>query len=439
MRSVSTAWRAERFGAGAALSVAALVLAGLSPCEARAEEADFGPFTPEYTEFFGKIEGEATLFGEGPRFAGQRRHDLSVAIEPTIRAEWLDGDLEFTFTPFARAAAADDDRSHYDIREAKFDFRSGDWEATVGLDRVFWGKTEANHLVDIINQTDAVEDIDDEDNLGQPMVRVSRLTEIGEFSVFYLPYVRTRTFPGREGRLRSELVVDEDARVIERDGGRWAPSFAARFAGVFGGADIGLSAFNGVARDPTLRPGGFVATPGGPAPTRLVPVYETITQFGFDGQYTSGATLWKAEAIWRDGQEDLRGRERAFVGATGGLEHTLFGVGEGTGFLENADLGLIAEYSIDSRGRNATTIFQNDVILGARLALNDIADTSFLLTSAIDHEFGAATIRLEAETRVTDGWIASLEGVLFVNSGDDPLASDLRDDSFIRMKLAYFW
>ena len=42
----------------------------------------------------------------------------------------------------------------------------------VGAAKVFWGTAESRHLVDIINQTDAVEDIDEEDKLGQPMVKV---------------------------------------------------------------------------------------------------------------------------------------------------------------------------------------------------------------------------------------------------------------------------
>ena len=392
-----------------------------------------GPLDAEYVEFYGVAEFEAVLFPEGPRFAGQEDHTFSAAIKPTLFMEWADGDLTATLTPFLRVDAVDAERTHYDLREAKLDYRAGDWEFTVGIDTLFWGKTEANHLVDIINQTDAIEDIDDEDNLGQPMIRVSRLTEIGEFSFFYMPYVRLRTFPGIDGRLRSQLVVDDDQRIIERDGGRFAPSFAARYAGVFGDADIGLSVFNGVARDPVFRPTNFAQTPNGPVPTALAPVYETITQIGFDGQYTSGPALWKAEAIWRDGQSDLTGRERDFFGVTGGIEYTFFTV------FDNADLGLIAEYSWDSRGDDATTIFNNDLTFGARLALNDEADTSLLVTSAIDHEDGAASIRLEAQRRVADGWIAEIEGSFFINGDEDPLAADFQDDSFVRLKLSYYW
>ena len=109
------------------------------------------------------------------------------------------------------------------------------------------------------------------------------------------------------------------------------------------------------------------------------------------------------------------------------------------GVFDNADLGLIAEYAWDSRGDDATSIFNNDIIVGARLALNDEADTSFLLTSSVDHDNGAASIRLEAQRRVADGWIAEVEGSLFINADEDRLISDIQDDSFVRLKLSYYW
>lgn len=388
---------------------------------------------PEYWEVYGNAEIETTFFLEAPRFANQERHNASFAIEPTFFAEWLDGDLTATFTPFFRADRSDDDRTHVDIREAKFQYSFGDWDATVGIDTVFWGKAEANHLVDIINQTDSLEDIDDEDALGQPMLRLSRLTDIGTFTAFYLPYFRERPFPGERGRLRSGLVVDEDQTDVQADGGNFAPSFALRYDGVFQEADVGLSLFHGVSRDPGFAPTDFVNTPNGPVPTALQPIYTRITQVGFDGQYTDGPTLYKAEAIFREGQLNLNGNERDFFAATGGLEHTLFGV------FDNADLGLILEYSYDSRGDDATNIFQNDVILGARLALNDEADTSLLVTGAIDHEHGVGTLRLEAQRRIAEGLVAEIEGNLFINSDDDPLGADFQDDSFVRLKLTYFW
>ena len=42
-----------------------------------------------------------------------------------------------------------------------------------GVRRVFWGVAESNHLVDVINQTDAIENPDQEDKLGQPMLNLA--------------------------------------------------------------------------------------------------------------------------------------------------------------------------------------------------------------------------------------------------------------------------
>ena len=115
----------------------------------------------EHQEIFGEIELEATGFAEAPQFAGQDRHAAPIAGTATLLLEWNDGDIAFKFTPFARFDKADSERTHADIRELKVDYISGPWSATFGVDTVFWGKTEAVHLVDIINQTDQVEDLDD--------------------------------------------------------------------------------------------------------------------------------------------------------------------------------------------------------------------------------------------------------------------------------------
>ena len=104
----------------------------------------------------------------------------------TFLAEWADGDITFRFTPFARLDAQDDRRTHWDIRELKLDVTQSDWSFTIGADTLFWGKTEAVHLVDIINQTDGVENIDGEDKLGQPMLNLAWQRGWGRVEAFAL-------------------------------------------------------------------------------------------------------------------------------------------------------------------------------------------------------------------------------------------------------------
>lgn len=408
-------WRAEALGCA---------LAVVLPAGAQAES----DWAPGYTEFYGSAELEGTFFFETPAFDGHARHGASAAVEPTLLLEWLDGDLAFTATPFLRLDAVDEERSHFDLREFKLDATRGDWSATVGAGVVFWGKTEAVHLVDIINQDDALEDIDGEDKLGQPMVKLARLTDYGEFAGFYLPYFRERAFAGEDGRLRPELPVDEDAARYETGQDEWTPSFAGRWSNSSGGFDLGASAFHGLSRDPAfdveLRPGGPV----------LIPVYSRITQAGFDGQYTTGPALWKAEAIWRTGQRDRNFEKDDYLAATGGLEYTFFQIAE-----TEMDLGLIGEYAWDSRGDDATTTFQNDAIAGARLTFNDVEDTAILFFGSVDVETGGTILRLEAERRLWDSWKLEIEGSAFLNIDDDDFAADFEQDSFLRGKLTYFW
>lgn len=381
---------------------------------------------PEAVEIFGEVSLEATGFFRDPQFRGQDRDDLSIAGTATLLAEWQEGDLSLRITPFARYDIADDRRTHWDLREAKIDYLTGPWSFTLGADTVFWGKTEVVHLVDIINQTDRVEDLDDEDRLGQPMLRVGYLSDIGEVSAFFMPYFRERTFPGTSGRLRSNPPVNTALPFYDTGAEEWTPSFALRYAGVFGGVDLGLSAFHGLGRDPAF----FFD----PARNALRPFYERITQGGIDAQYTVDAALWKAEAIFRTGQKNLQFREEDFGAITGGLEYTLFRILE-----TNTDLGLIAEYAWDSRGDNAQTAFQNDLILGTRLTLNDPEDTAVLLTGAIDTTNGASTLRLEAERRLGDEWRLAVEGQAFLAQDRSRPAGALADDHFLRVTLSYYF
>ena len=81
-----------------------------------------------------------------------------------------------TFAPFFRYDNTDSRRTHADLREAYLllfgEIGEGEWELRVGVDQVFWGVTESQHLVDIVNQVDFVEHPAGEAKLGQPMVQL---------------------------------------------------------------------------------------------------------------------------------------------------------------------------------------------------------------------------------------------------------------------------
>ena len=167
-------------------------------------------------EWSGSVTSELRYFPDAPlsneQFDGT---NFSVAVEAEYFHDWDNGRQSFIFTPFFRVDQHDSERTHADIRELAWVKAADDWELRVGIRKVFWGVTEFQHLVDIINQTDQVENTDDEDALGQPMVNFALIRDWGTLDFFVLPGFRERTFAGREGRPNGALVVDTDNAQYE--------------------------------------------------------------------------------------------------------------------------------------------------------------------------------------------------------------------------------
>ena len=157
----------------------------------------------EEVKISGFIGVDTRFFTQNSQFPGQKGNfEISLIINPEFRVESKNGNHKFSFIPFARIDSRDGARSHFDIREAYWLVSVGDFEILTGFNRVFWGVAESRHLVNIINQSDGVEDLDQEDYLGQPMINITTFQDFGTIDLFILPGFRERTFPGSEGRFR---------------------------------------------------------------------------------------------------------------------------------------------------------------------------------------------------------------------------------------------
>lgn len=374
----------------------------------------------------GFVAGEVRVFPQDPAFADQRDFALSpsIALQPELRYDWNGGDDRLTAIPFLRLDADDDERSHGDLREFSWYHAEGDWDILAGVGKVFWGVAESRHLVDIINQTDLVESPDGEDKLGQPMVNGNLQTDWGTFSVFVLPGFRERTFPGDKARLRGALPIEDDDASYESGAEEYNIDFAARWAHSLGDWDLGLAQFHGTGREPR-----FIKGTNGAGQSVLRSFYDIIDQTSVDAQYTTGAWLFKLEALTRSGQGE------PFFASVAGFEYTLFQV-----FDSSADLGLLAEYLYDGRDSKApATIADDDFFIGTRLALNDTDGTQLLLGAVIDRESQATALSMEAERRLPNDFKLEIEGRLVENvSTGDPLYGTRRDN-FIEIRLSKYF
>jgi hypothetical protein len=380
------------------------------------------PAMAQEWDFSGDAGLELRYFGDDSEWAGQDA-GAGGSLALNFEAYWRNGagNQRASIEPFIRLDSSDSERSHFDLREAWWAYAGDGWEVLVGFNKVFWGVTESRHLVDIINQADLVEDLDQEQKLGQPMVSLLLERDWGQLELFAMPYFRERSYPGANGRLRAPLVVDTDAAIYESPAGRHHTDLALRWSHYFGDVDIGVYAFHGTGREPKLRP-----SSDGRA---LVPFYHGITQAGVDLQYTHDAWLWKLEAIARDGLDD------EFLAAVAGFEYTFYGINEGA-----SDLGVIVEYLYDGRGpTEPLTAFDDDLFAGARWALNDTQDTSLLAGVVLDANESEWFFNLELERRIGEDFFAEARVRLF---NGDPQGGQLQAidrDDYIELSLARYF
>ncbi|MDB2415025.1 hypothetical protein N9W34_04560 [Rickettsiales bacterium] len=376
-------------------------------------------------ELTGFIALDNRLFLKAPAFSQQKMSNgPSLVVEPEYYHVTEDEKNIFTFSPFARIDFYDDKRNHFDIRQLDWVRANSEWEFKAGISRVFWGVTESNHLVDIINQTDGVEDFDGEDKLGQPMLQFGLFKEWGNLRLFYLPYFRQRTFAGVDGRLRSEKPVETDITTYDASQKEWHPDFAVRYTKIIGDWDIGLSHFSGTSREPV-----FIESRNADGQDIFNPHYDLIDQTSIDLQYTKEGWLWKLEAMTRTGHG------RRFAAATGGVEYTLYAIAG-----SDMDLGILTEYQFDDRsGQAPGTFADNDIFAGVRLTFNDIEDTAILGGASIDNNTHGMFFFFEAERRISNNWKVEFDARISANIKHTDPEAGFRKDNHMQLRIARYF
>ena len=388
-----------------------LVLA-VWPVETWSQSVNFSP----------EIALEGRTFFQEPQFPDQF-NSFQGGLILSGNARWTSADrsLRLVFEPYLRWDSEDDERTYGDIRELSLAYRRGAWDLFLGVGQVFWGVAESRNVVDVINQFDTLEDFDQGEKLGQPMVRIANRSTLGTFELYYLPYFRAQNFPGSEGRLRFGPVVDTERAEYARAGEAWAGELALRYAHRFGDLDLGLHLFDGTDRQPIIR-----VDPEG---LRGIPFYPERKQAGVDLQYTRGPWLLKKEAVWAEVSRD------SFFSTVAGLEFTFFDVAR-LGF----DLGVIAEYLYDNRdlNRSPLTLFEDDLFAGFRVTLNDVQDTELLLGAIVDRRENAIIGSVEWQRRLGSRALLEIEG-RYLSAGRDPLISPLAEDSHLTLRLTRYF
>ena len=379
-------------------------------------------------ELSGYVGVQTRNFFEDPASELQHNNYLSGVIEPEFFHDWDDGSQNIEAKLFYRKDQYDDNRTHGDIRELSWTGVFTDWEVRAGISKVFWGVAETQHLVDIVNQTDLVENVDGEDKLGQPMIKASTERDWGTLDFFILPGFRERTFAGPEGRPRTEFIIDTDSDAIyDFSAGKDHIDLAARYSHYIGEWEFGLSVFDGVGREPTdFTPTGTAST----GEVILVPVYSLINQLGFDGQAFFGDWTWKLEAANIHVKSGAKKGINSFK-TVGGFEYTWVGIADSA-----MDLGFVVEYHYSDK-RISDTIFDNDLATALRFVLNDAQSTEVLAGFFTDADTQSMGSFIEATRRLGKSWTIDAQVRTFHGTEENRPLYSFRFDDFAQIDLNY--
>ena len=383
-----------------------------APLKAQTLRASSGG-TPNTIQLSGWLESEIRTFLQAGLYTVQRRQYPALGGELRLAGMLGQREHQWTVTGFGRVDGNDRQRSHLELREASWTWQPADWQVRAGILMAFWGVTESNRLVDVVNQRDQREAPDVEAKLGQPGIAWAGPAAGGTLEIFALTYHRPRIFGQGAGRFRVPPNF-VSAPVYESAAGRHRVDWAGRWSTQVRALDLGLSHFWGTSREPEFL-----------ADSAPQPRYAIIHQTGLDAQLTLGPLLLKAEAIRRD-------EDRHTIGAvTTGAEYVLGNVAGSGG-----DITILTELTLDERHAATLTGLDRDLFLATRWNPNDEAGTELTVGGTVDMARGANVLRVEGSRRWSKSWRMVGEAYLIGKQRAPEFGHLLRRDSFVRVAIA---
>lgn len=343
------------------------------------------------------------------RYYGQTGEQVDEQTYPSIGAQFdvaqaLGERDQFSASVFLRGDSVDSERNDADIRELLWLREEEAYQLRAGIGQVGWGVNELFKITDLINQKDRAE-LPFNRKLGQPLASLSFYWGEDLIELYTLYGLRPAWFPGEDGRLRYPLMVANDEEEYDWGAtGRW--DFAARWKTRIGDMDFALSHFYGMTRDPYFIFNYDFSDP------YLIPVYEKVNQTSLEWQYLLKDVLLRAEFTYQTGSLEQ------FESVAGGMEYTF-----GALFGSDVDLTWMVEGIWDSRDHIYGTLFDRDVGIAGRIALNDERDSNLIIAVIADTRYDEWFGTLFWSNTIGQAWSLNVTGQYF-HANDDRYSSD---------------
>jgi hypothetical protein len=371
-------------------------------------------------EYKGNIGIEAQYLNHD--MDNKRDNALALKLEAEVKKEVGDGEI------VAKVKAIfdkdDQNRRYLDFNDLYYKHNFDDGDLLIGRNTRFWGALEFYNISDVFNTKDFLDDPFDYDaKLGSWNIAYTRYLENSEVSLIVKFSEEDQQMQDMESVNNFfNLPYEEKLRFNDGDN---RPSIFLKYSGSSDEVqvDYGLIYENGFDSQRYLR-----AEYG-----KLHQVAYIVNKFIGYATYINGDTIYKTELAYAL-SDDSKVSDYSEMGV--GLEHTLYGI------WDKKDLGLLAEYyrydakDSDKFGAEEfSKIFANDLTLGFRLSVNDIASSEVLGGLDLDMDNDEKIYFVEYSTRLQDKY--KLKTTFSHLSPDDD--SFFKESDRLKIEFGYYF
>ncbi len=299
------------------------------------------------------------------------------------------------FRAYGRAGLVDQERNIAVIEDAWLAYKFESWYLKVGAEVQNWTATEAFHPADIINSQNLDSNLENPEKLGEPIISAEHRVGTGKLSLFILPYQMETVYGPDSSRLSGLGENTEIGDALWFDGKTLeeaavsAEQWGIRFTQTLGGADFALHYLEHYDRLQPL----FLSASSNPNMPR--PVYFKSQNAGLTYAHVIDAAVLKLEYNYKDFVEQ---EEPVFNAALGGnlalsqADHSQLALGLEYNIFHDSgtETALYLEgqgiFGVDDEVAQTLSVFQKDVFIGVRHALNDVMGREIFAFVIVDAE-----------------------------------------------------
>ena len=365
----------------------------------KTEEVETGFLGKLETSSGGEITVETRVF-EDDSNASTKDHGAGIFSRLEQKTEMK------PFTAKARVAgridSVDSTRNFVFIEELYIGIRFWCFNLKAGSQLYNWTTTEAFHPADQLNSRNFDSNIENAEKFGEPSISLETEIPRGTITLYYMPYYQLPRFPGLSNRLAffvlpsglslgGNIKIDHDGNESTDDYGHQG-AIEAKFS--LDKLDLALHGMSYLARN-YAQP---VISLANLSEIRIM--HLRFNQAGATAAYALEGFIFKTEAAYRIYQDPSAAVKQRFLTVINGVagpfqkpdDHFILALGleYGWQFRNGIELTVLSEaqhyFLVDRNMRAQLDIFQADILVGTRLAFNDVDDKTLFFAVIGDFE-----------------------------------------------------